>query len=108
MESITNQNIDSENPPCLVFSDADAYIIGESNQNKYPVFALTKKNKQILGIYRKLWNEIKNHIKTINRGESIEYNQFMKIRFDSNDDLLSLSKILSIPILGMVVKSIEN
>ena len=30
----------------------------------------------------------------------------MKIKFDSNDDYLPLSKILSIPILSIVVKSV--
>ena len=54
MESIKNQNIDSENPLCLVFSDVDAYIIEESNENKNLIFALTKKNKKALAIYRKL------------------------------------------------------
>ena len=60
MESINNQNIDGKNPICLALSDVDAYIIEESNENKYLIFALTKKNKKVLEIYRKLWNEIKN------------------------------------------------
>ena len=70
------------------------------------VFALTKNNRKELEIYRKLWNEIKNQIKTINGGESIKYKKdFLKIRFDSNDDL-PLNKILSILILSIVVKSV--
>ena len=32
MESINNQNSDSEDPLCLVFSDVDAYIIEEINE----------------------------------------------------------------------------
>ena len=64
MESINNQNIDSKNPLCLIFNAVDVYIIDES-ENKYLVFSLTKRNKNVLGIYRKLWNEIKNQIKTI-------------------------------------------
>ena len=43
MESINNQNIDSKNSLCLVFNDVDGYIIEESNENKYLIFALTKK-----------------------------------------------------------------
>ena len=106
MESINNQNIDSENTLCLVFNDVDAHIIEEGNENKYLVFGLTKNNKNVLGIYRKLWNKIKNQIKTINGGESIKCKKyFMNIRFDSNDDF-SLGKILSIPILSIVVKSV--
>ena len=67
MESISNQNTESENLLCLRFSDLDAYIIEESG-NEYLIFALTKKNKKVLGIYKKLWNEIKKQIKTINGG----------------------------------------
>ena len=66
MGSINNQNIDSENPLCLSFSDVDSYIIEENNVNKYLIFALTKKNKKVLEIYRKLWTEIRNKIKTTN------------------------------------------
>ena len=38
MENINNQNIDSGNPLCIVFSDVTAYIIEESNENKYLIF----------------------------------------------------------------------
>ena len=47
LESINNQNIYSQNPLCLSFSDKDAYIIEES-RDKYLFFALTKKNKEVL------------------------------------------------------------
>ena len=106
MEIINNQNFDSENPICVIFNDLDGCIIEKSNENKYLVYALTKNNKKILGIYRKFWNEIKNQIETINGVESIKYKKdFIKIRFDSDDDL-PLKKILSIPILNIVVKSV--
>ena len=45
MESISNQNIDSENPLCLSFSNVDAYIIEES-VSKYLIFALRQNNKK--------------------------------------------------------------
>ena len=93
MESINKQNIDSENPLCLIFSDADAYITEETGK-KYLIFALTKKNEEVFRIYRKLWNKIKKQIKTINGGESIKYKiDFKKIRPDSSDDDLPLGKI---------------
>ena len=94
----------SENPFCLVFNDVDAYFIEETNENNHLIFTLAKNNKGVFGIYRELWNEIKNQIETINEGELIKYNKdFMKIRFDSNDDL-SLGKILSILVLSIIVK----
>ena len=57
MQSINNQNIDSEIPLCLSFSDVDVYII-EENGNKYfiykLIFALTENNKELLELYKKL------------------------------------------------------
>ena len=52
IESINNQNIDSENPLFLSFSDAYAYIIEES-KDEYLIFALRKKNKGVLRTYKK-------------------------------------------------------
>ena len=70
------------------------------------IFALTKDNKEVLRKYTELWDEIKNLIEKINGGKPIKYKKdFMKIRFNSNDDL-PLGKILSIPILIIVVKQI--
>ena len=68
MQSINNQNIDNEVPLCFSFSNVDAYIIEES-ENKYLILALTENNKEVLELLKKLWNQIKYHIKTINSGE---------------------------------------
>ena len=35
MKSLDHENINSENPPCLIFNDVDAYIIKEINGYKY-------------------------------------------------------------------------
>ena len=73
----------------------------------YLVFALAKKNKGVLGDYRKLWNEIKKQIKAINNGESIKYEKdTVKIRLGLYDDDLPLNKILSISVLNIVVKPV--
>ena len=105
IESTDNHDIDFENPLYLVFSYADAYIMEESHESKYFIFPLTKK-KNVSEIYRKLRNEIKNQIKTINGGELTKYKKdFMKITLNSNDDDLPLGKVLSFSVLGIVVKS---
>ena len=52
MQSINNQNIDREFPLCFSFSDADAYIIEES-ENKYLNLALTVNNGEMLELYKK-------------------------------------------------------
>ena len=46
-QNIDNQNIDNELPPCLSFSNVDAYIM-EVNKNKYLIFALIENNKKML------------------------------------------------------------
>ena len=53
MQSINNQNIDREIPLCLSFSNVDACII-EENENEYLIFALTENNKEVLELYKKL------------------------------------------------------
>ena len=111
MKSLDHENIGSENPLCLVFNNVDGYIIEESYEYKYLIFASTNNNKKVLRKYTELYDEIKNQTETINGGKcnsikSIKYKKDpMKIRFESND-YLPLGKVLSIPILIIVVKSV--
>ena len=107
MQSINNQNIEREVPLCLSFSNVDAYIIEESG-NKFLILALTENNKEVLDLYKKLWNEINHHIKTIISGicNSIEYgNDFMKIILNPHNDV-PLDKILHFPVLNILCKSV--
>ena len=69
---------------------------------------MTENNKEVLELYKNLWNEIKYRIKTINSGESnfIEYeNDIMKIILNLHDDT-PLNKILSFFVLNMLCKSV--
>ena len=76
------KNLNSKNSPHLVFNNVDAYI-EENNEDKYLIFALTDKNKEALGNYTELWDEIKDQIELISGNEPIEYKKnFMKIRFE--------------------------
>ena len=70
------------------------------------IFALTDKNKEALENYTELWDEIKDQIELINGNTPIEYKKhFMKIRFESDDDL-PLGKILNIPVCVINVRSV--
>ena len=72
------------------------------------MFALTKNNKEVLKLYKKLWNEIKYHIKTMNSGKCsfIEYgNDIMKITLNAHDDA-PLNKILHFSVLNILCKSV--
>ena len=56
--------------------------------------------------YIELWDEIKNEIETINKGKEGEYGKdFMKIKFDTDDDL-PLNKLIKLPMLAIVVRSV--
>ena len=48
MKSLDHENINYENSLYLVFNNIDGYIIEENNENKFLIFALTKKNKKLL------------------------------------------------------------
>ena len=80
------ENIYSVNPLHLRINHASRYI-EEKNGNKYLVFDSTDENKELLKKYADVWDGIKNEIKTINGGKENDYgNDYMKIKFNSDDD----------------------
>ena len=77
------------------FSNLDTYI-EKCGKIKYLIFASRDKNREALENYIELWNEIKEQIELISGNKYVKYEKdFMKIKFESNDDLL-LGKILNI------------
>ena len=106
MKNISDyENINSLNPLYLIIGEVDGYS-EENNGDKYLIFASTDKNKEVSEKYTKLWNKIKYLIKTINGGKEGEYGKdFMKIRFESDENLL-LGRILKFRMLTVVVRSV--
>ena len=89
----------------LVLIDVDAYFEC-IDENKYLVFALTDKNRESLENYKERCSEIKDEIETIKGIEPIKYEKdFMKIKFESNDDL-PFGKILNVPLCVIFVRSV--
>ena len=71
--------------------------IEERNANKYLVFDSADENKEVLKKYKELWDGIKNEFETINGDKTGEFGKdFMKVKFDADDDLL-LNKPLKFP-----------
>ena len=96
--------INSVNPLYLIIDKVDG-CSEEKNGNKYLTLVSTDKNKEVLIKYTKLWDGIKNLIECnfIKKGE---YEKgFMKIKFNS-DDNLPLNKILKLHNLTIVVRSV--
>ena len=114
IEYITTKSIgDYENTTCvnplyLIINDVDGYI-EENDKNKYLSFASTDNNKEVLKKYIKVLYEVKYHIQKINGDEFGEYGKdYMKIKFDSDDDL-PLDKILNVSVLTIIIRSVfEN
>ena len=107
---ITMKSLHNENPLYLIFNNVDGYIecnsIVKRNGNKYLILPSTNKNKEALEKHTELSDEIKNQIETKNGGKPIKYKRdFIKIRFESDDDL-PLGKILSIPLCLIAVGSV--
>ena len=89
----------------LFLDGLDGYI-EKHNGIKYLVFDSTDKDKEALKNYKKLWEETKRKLEAINNDEPIEYKKdFMKIKFQSDDDL-PWGKTFNILYMIIVVSSI--
>ena len=76
------ENIYSVNPLYLRTDHANGYI-EEKGVNKYLIFDSTEKNKELL----KKYNDLYDKIKEISSDECDYEKDYMKIKFNSDDDL---------------------
>ena len=80
------KNINSVNPLYLGITHANGYV-GEKGMDKYLVFDSTDENKELLKKYNDVFNGIRDKIKEINSNECDYEKDYMKIKFNSDDDL---------------------
>ena len=86
-------------------------IYKRKNGSKYLVFDSANENIEVLKKYNELWDGIKNEIETINgdktsKHSSTEYDKdFMKIKFNS-DDNLPLNKTLKLHNMTIIIRSV--
>ena len=80
------ENIYSVNPLYLHINHGNGYI-EEKGVNKYLIFDSTDENKELLKKYNDVWNGIKNKIKEASSGKCDYEKDYMKIKFNSDDDL---------------------
>ena len=93
--------INSVNPLYLLVDEIDGFI-EEKEGSKYLNISLTDSNSEVLKKYAGIWSGIKDQIEKINNGKLGEYGKdYMKIKFNSDDDL-PLKKI----ILTIIIRSI--
>ena len=97
--------LNGSNSLYLVFNNLDAYI-KKSDENKCLIFASTDKNEMVLRDYAEIWDEIKEQIELISGNKAIKYRKyFMKIKFESDDDL-PISKIINIPVCVIIIRGV--
>ena len=75
------------------------------NGDKYLIFASAGKNKEVLTKYTKLWDGVKIQIETINEKPGEYGKDFMKIKFNSHDNL-PLNKIIKLHNLTIIFKCV--
>ena len=98
-------NINSVNPLYLMIDKMIGHF-EEKSGNKYLVLNDVDENKEVLKKYKEIWEGVKKEIETINSGEKIEYEEdYMKIRFKSNDDL-PLNKPIKLRLLAIIIRSV--
>ena len=79
--------------------------IEEKNGNKYLIFDSTDESKELLKKYSDVWSGIKNKIEAISSGECDYEKDYMKIKFNSDDDL-PLNKPLKFHMMAIIIRSV--
>ena len=96
------KNIYSVNPSYLIIAHTNEYI-EEKGTNKYLIFDSTDENKELLKKYNDVWNGIKDKIKEVNSDECDYEKNYMKIKFNSDDDL-QLDKLLKFHNMTIIIR----
>ena len=73
--------------------------------NKYLIFDFTDENKELLKKYNDVWNGIKNKIEEVSSGKCDYEKDYMKIKFNSDDDL-PLNKQLKFYNMTITIRSV--
>ena len=77
----------------------------KKNGNKYLIFDSVDANKKLLKKYSDISNGIKNKIKEVSDGECDYEKDYMKIKFNS-DDNLPLNKTLKFRLMTITIRSV--
>ena len=98
------KNIYSVNPLYLGIIHACGYV-EEINENKNLIFDSMDENKELLKKYNDVFNGIRNKIKKISGDECDYEKDYMKIKFNSDDDL-PLNKQLKFHNMVITIRSV--
>ena len=96
--------INSVNSLYLIFNKVNGYV-EEISGNKYLTLVLTNENKEKIKKYEELWSKIRDLIRSITKNSDNYYEKYMKIKFNSDDEL-PLHKTIEIPRMIIVAKAV--
>ena len=99
-----SMNIHSVNPLYFIDDKVDGFI-KKKEESKYLNFVSKDNNNEVLKKYIQLWDGIKNLIKKIDNSPGKYGKDYMKIKFNSYDNLL-LNKALKLHNLTAIVRSV--
>ena len=88
----------------LLIDHSNGYI-EERDVNKYLLFDSTEENKESLNKHKEIFNGIRDKIKEINSGECDYEKDYMRIKFNSNDNL-PLNKPLKFHNVTITIRSV--
>ena len=98
------KNINSVNPLYLNITHANGYI-EEKGVNKYLVYDSTDENKELLKKHNDVLNGIRDKIKKLNGNECDYEKNYMKIKFNSDNDL-PLNESLKFHLMTITIRSV--
>ena len=97
-------NVNIVNPLYLIINRIDGFIL-ETNGDKYLNISNTDENSEVLKKYSEVWDGIKDSIKKINENDGKYNKDFMKIKFNT-DDNIPLNKQLYFSIITIIIRNI--
>ena len=98
------ETIYSVNTLYLLVNHANEYT-EEKGVNEYLIFDSTDENKELLKKYNDVFNGIRDKIKKISGDECDYEKDYMKIKFNSDDDL-PLNKPLKFHLMTITIRSV--
>ena len=98
------ENIYSVNPLHLFINHANGYI-EEKGVTKCFIFDSTDENKELLKKCNDVYSGIKNKIEEVSNGKYDYKKDYMKITFNSDDDL-PLNKLLKFHLMAITIRSV--
>ena len=94
------------NPLYLRIDHANGYI-EDKNGNRYLIFDSADENKELLKKYNGVFNAIRDKIKKVSNGECDYEKDYMKITFNSDDDL-PLNKPVKFHLITITIRSVSE